>query len=396
MDRSYNIYRIGRDMFNIPKEEINSFIAQFPQAVKLTPAEIKAQEEFEKRQDSTKFEKNEYSVDDISEIENQLSQQSKQELQEKRNRTALLRNEPLGLSSENRIFDTISSRPFNRPYTSDGITEPKLGEAYQKTPVGSAAMEQAIRDKYDRTKEEHAYIRSHESLGNQFDEARKFAKDEELPGITEKFLKKAEQEDAKKYADQVSKEIERISGDIDKLYEKPEIDLGYRAAVLERMGNPLAGTSANIVGKFKGVEPDIESGRNLEAARHLIDDARKTAASAKEQSGFFKALWDKLPSAESISSGGGLEIQDQATIHRVIKKVGEQGEESLTTSEKSLIDALAIKTITDAALHPNISEWAKIGESVGYSLPWMIEFLLAGGLVKTGLKGILKSISKAS
>lgn len=394
MDRLYNIYRIGRDMFNIPQEEEKVFTTQFPKAVKLTPAEIKAQEEFEKRQYSQN--PNEYFVPDMPEIENQLYQQSKQELQEKRNRTALLRDEPLGLSPENRIFDTIFPRPFNRPYTSDGITEPNLGEAYQKAPVGSAAMEQAIRDKYDRTKAEHDYIRSHESLGNQFDEARKFAKDEELSGITEKFLKKAEQEDAKKYADQVSKEIERISGDIDKLYEKPEIDLGYRAAVLERMGNPLAGTSANIVGKFKGVEPDIESGRNLEAARHLIDDARKTAASAKEQSGFFKALWDKLPSAESISSGGGLEIQDQATIHRVIKKVGEQGEESLTTSEKSLIDALAIKTITDAALHPNISEWAKIGESVGYSLPWMIEFLLAGGLVKTGLKGILKSISKAS
>lgn len=140
MQRPFNIYAIGKELYNIPDNKLREFLTDFPQAVKLTPEQVKTG--IQPRRPSAGAVTGKPGVlGDVPDAENRLSQQDVQKIQEKRNCTALLRNEPLGLSGEVHIFDRILGRPFNRPYTSDGIPGPKLDKISRQVPAGSAAME---------------------------------------------------------------------------------------------------------------------------------------------------------------------------------------------------------------------------------------------------------------
>lgn len=61
-----NIYAIGKELYNIPDDKLQEFLTDFPQAVKLTPAEIKVQEEYQ----NLLYEK--YSRENIQKLEEYL------------------------------------------------------------------------------------------------------------------------------------------------------------------------------------------------------------------------------------------------------------------------------------------------------------------------------------
>lgn len=99
MQRPFNIYAVGKELYNIPDNKLREFLTDFPQAVKLSPEQVKTG--IQPRVPSAGAvtgKPGKYAQGSEPDAENRLSQQDVQKIQEKRNRTALLRNEPLGLS----------------------------------------------------------------------------------------------------------------------------------------------------------------------------------------------------------------------------------------------------------------------------------------------------------
>ncbi|WP_270569489.1 PBECR2 nuclease fold domain-containing protein, partial [Coprobacter secundus] len=349
MQRPFNIYAIGKELYNIPDNKLREFLTDFPQAVKLSPEQVKTG--IQPRVPSAGAVTGKPGIlGDVPDAENRLSQQDVQKIQEKRNRTALLRNEPLGLSGEVHIFDRILGRPFNRPYTSDGIPGPKLDKISRQVPAGSAAMEQAIRNNYKREAEEYH---------------------------------SPEQ--------QALRELDRINEDIDKAMTSPEIRRGMSGNAITRLGGRYS-SMLNMYGNDTDMQAENDY-NNLKTARTKINEARNTIRAAQGKKGFWKGLSDELFSEKALSLGLN-EIEDGGRLQVLLDKAEKEGLDALTPSEKTLLDAVSIKSVTDMLHADNIPFWYHVGSGVGASIPYMMQFAVTKIPASAATKPLTRYITR--
>ena len=349
MQRPFNIYAVGKELYNIPDDRLREFLTDFPQAVKLSPEQVKTG--IQPRVPSAGAVTGKPGVlGDVPDAENRLSQQDVQKIQEKRNRTALLRNEPLGLSGEVHIFDRILGRPFNRPYTSDGIPGPKLDKISRQVPAGSAAMEQAIRNNYKREAEEYH---------------------------------SPEQ--------QALRELDRINEDIDKAMTSPEIRRGMSGNAITRLGGRYS-SMLNMYGNDTDMQAENDY-NNLKTARTKINEARNTIRAAQGKKGFWKGLSDELFSEKALSLGLN-EIEDGGRLQVLLDKAEKEGLDALTPSEKTLLDAVSIKSVTDMLHADNIPFWYHVGSGVGASIPYMMQFAVTKIPASAATKPLTRYITR--
>ena len=351
MQRPFNIYAVGKELYNIPDDRLREFLTDFPQAVKLSPEQVKTG--IQPRVPSAGAvtgKPGKYAQGSEPDAENRLSQQDVQKIQEKRNRTALLRNEPLGLSGEVHIFDRILGRPFNRPYTSDGISGPKLDKISRQVPAGSAAMEQAIRNNYKRAEKE-----SHSP------------------------------------EQQALRELDRINEDIDKAMTSPEIRRGMSGNAITRLGGRYS-SMLNMYGNDTDMQAENDY-NNLKTARTKINEARNTIRAAQGKRGFWKGLSDELFSEKALSLGLN-EIEDGGRLQVLLDKAEKEGLDALTPSEKTLLDAVSIKSVTDMLHADNIPFWYHVGSGVGASIPYMMQFAVTKIPASAATKPLTRYITR--
>ena len=88
------------------------------------------------------------------------------------------------------------------------------------------------------------------------------------------------------------------------------------------------------------------------------------------------------------------EIEDGGRLQVLLDKAEKEGLDALTPSEKTLLDAVSIKSVTDMLHADNIPFWYHVGSGVGASIPYMMQFAVTKIPASAATKPLTRYITR--
>ena len=154
---------------------------------------------------------------------------------------------------------------------------------------------------------------------------------------------------------------------------------------------PVGPNFARVEGMYEDT-PAARDLSNFSLAKDLYDDARNLLDASFKGSGFGRGVWDAVYDVDAWTAGL-TELGKNVQLNRVYEKA-KKGEE-LTASEARLLDAANYYTLA-GALHQAYlpSTWYSVGQGLGASVPFMLQFALTYGPASSVTKGLARAVFK--
>lgn len=155
------------------------------------------------------------------------------------------------------------------------------------------------------------------------------------------------------------------------------------------------GIIANSLYEYYGKRS--ETSRDLGTASDYLQDAKKLQGMSRAETeqgdwGRFFSSFGKTIADKSTLSFGLTDIDNDARMISVSKKMEERGYDALSSSEQELLQAAAIKTAAEAYYSSDIGIAQQAGQSTAASIPYMLQFLGTGGVGATATSGVKKAM----
>ena len=177
-----------------------------------------------------------------------------------------------------------------------------------------------------------------------------------------------------------------------------EIEKGWQEALQRRDDErredsrvPVGPNFARVEGMYEDT-PAARDLSNFSLAKDLYDDARNLLDASFKGSGFGRGVWDAVYDVDAWTAGL-TELGKNVQLNRVYEKA-KKGEE-LTASEARLLDAANYYTLAGALQQAYLpSTWYSVGQGLGGSIPYMLEFALTYGPASSVTKGLARAVFK--
>lgn len=159
------------------------------------------------------------------------------------------------------------------------------------------------------------------------------------------------------------------------------------------------GTIANSLYEYYGKRS--EASRDLGTASDYLQDAKRLQGMSKAETeqgdwGRFFSSFGKTIADKSTLSFGLTDIDNDARMISVSKKMEKDGYDGLSRSEQELLEAAAIKTAAEAYYSSDIGISQQAGQSTAASIPYMLQFLATGGAGAAATSGVKKAVMSAA
>lgn len=179
--------------------------------------------------------------------------------------------------------------------------------------------------------------------------------------------------------------------------EQPKDGIVDYARKLVTGTNPM-GSVVNGIYEFNK-KSDVS--KDLDATSDYLQDAKRLQEMSKAENEqgdwgrFFSSFGKGLADKNTLSFGLS-DLDNDMYLISVSKKMEEKGYDNLSKSEQDLLQAAAIKTAAQVYYSSDIGVAQQAGESTAVSIPYMIQYLLTGGIGAALTGGVKKAVTSVA